>query len=54
MVEIKNMYANTTNVLNILKNEILILKEDNTSMKAIINGKQKQNKRILETIWTTT
>ena len=49
MVEIKSMYANTRNVLNTLIKEILILKKENTNMKAITNGKQKQNNENLIT-----
>ena len=44
------MYTNTTNALNTLKKEKLILIEENTNMKAKIkNGKQKQNKENLIT-----
>ena len=49
IIEIKNMFSNTINEVNNLKKEILLLKEENTNMKDVIDGTQKRNNETLRT-----
>ena len=49
IIEIKDMFSNTINEVNNLKKEILLLKEENTNMKDVIDGTQKRNNETLQT-----